>query len=93
MRTQALRVTVGLYSDGEAHVTLIQDSYERGVLKNSELLLGPVWCSPDRVREVVARQVDYLLALEEARVAGEADASAQAQTAHPPLTPTTRAAG
>ena len=37
MRTSALRVTVGAYSDGSWHVAQISDHYERGVLVNSTI--------------------------------------------------------
>lgn len=37
MRTSALRVTVGAYSDGSWHVAQISDHYERGVLINSTI--------------------------------------------------------
>lgn len=37
MRTQALRLTIGAYSDGTWHVATIADHYERGVLVHSEI--------------------------------------------------------
>lgn len=68
MRTQALRVTVGAYQTGGFHVTLIKDTYERGVLRNSELVWGPLYCGEDRIQGLVAEAVDHLVETERARV-------------------------
>lgn len=37
MRTSALRLSVGAYSDGTWHVSTVVDHYERGVLVHSEV--------------------------------------------------------
>jgi hypothetical protein len=50
MRTRALRVTVGAYENHLWHVTLVADSYERGVLVNSELLTA--MHAPDHLVEL-----------------------------------------
>lgn len=71
MRTQALRVTVGAYQTGGWHVTLIKDTYERGVLKNSELVWGPLYCGEDRLRGLVLEAVDHLIETERARATPE----------------------
>lgn len=69
MRTQALRVTVGAYENSEWHVTLIQDTYTRGVLVNSELLVGPIYCARHQVERAVLQQLRMLMAREDARLA------------------------
>lgn len=71
MRTQALRVTVGAYSDGAWHVSVIRDIYERGVLVNSQLELGPLHCDAQQLRWKVRGAVDHLMALEEERLEAE----------------------
>lgn len=68
MRTCALRVTVGLYPSGEWHVTLIEDSYLRGVLVNSELLVGPMYCRWDQVEDQVQTMLGRLKERELARM-------------------------
>ena len=68
MRTQALRVTIGAYEDREWHVTLIQDTYLRGVLQNSELLVGPIYCHRSEIYWIVAKQIDRLVEMEQARL-------------------------
>jgi hypothetical protein len=60
MRTQALRVTAGVYENGDWHVTLIRDIYTRGVLINSELLVGPIYCHWNRVEAETLRCLDLL---------------------------------
>lgn len=78
MRTQALRVTVGAYSDGTWHVAMITDYYERGVLVHSELeeLAHP------KTREDVRRRVGVLLDVvmqrEDDRIRREAERPTQA---------------
>lgn len=68
MRTSALRVTAGLYPDGEWHVTLIEDSYLRGVLINSELLIGPMRCPWDDVEDQVLAMLRRLKERELSRI-------------------------
>lgn len=78
MRTQALRVTVGAYQDGDWHVSLIEDTYERGVLKNSELLYGPIYCTERQVHWQVDRAVTRLIRIERERVRSAAAGGTQA---------------
>jgi len=68
MRTQALLVTVGVYEGGDWHVTFIEDTYLRGVLINSELLVGPLYCRWQDVEEVTHKQLRLLRARELARI-------------------------
>jgi len=68
MRTQALRITVGMYDNGDWHVTYIEDTYIRGVLVNSELLVGPIYCRWQDVEEVTRRQLRLLHSRELARL-------------------------
>lgn len=68
MRTSALRVTAGVYEHGGWHVTFIEDTYERGVLKNSELVVGPLYCGWSDVERVMQQQLRLLRARELARI-------------------------
>lgn len=78
MRTQALRVTVGAYSSGEWHVGIIIDTYDRGILVNSELDEISHYKFRDEVREAVRRALDRCMQMESERIAREATESAQA---------------
>jgi hypothetical protein len=62
MRTSALRVTIGAYSDTTWHVSIIQDLYERGVLVDSVMWWGPMYCEWDRL---VRLMVDAALRVRE----------------------------
>jgi len=68
MRTRTLRVTVGAYSDGTWHVALTTDEYERGVLRDSQLITLTTPTTAQGVRWAVRQAVDHLIALEEERV-------------------------
>lgn len=71
MRTSALRVSVGAYSDGSWHVALISDNYERGVLVNStiESLSHPeTWA---QVKWNVMQDLERIRYLEMERLATE----------------------
>jgi hypothetical protein len=72
MRTQALRVTVGAYSDTQWHVSIIHDVYERGVQVDSRMMWGPMYCSRSRVLGLVHEATVRLLELEADRVRLEA---------------------
>lgn len=45
MRTQALRVTIGAHDDRAWHASIIMDIYERGMIKDSRLVWGPIYAS------------------------------------------------
>jgi hypothetical protein len=72
MRTRALRVTVGAYENHLWHVTLVADSYERGVLVNSELLTA--MHAPDHLVELeVVRALHRLMDIEAERLARDTE--------------------
>jgi hypothetical protein len=64
MRTSALRVTIGAYSDTTWHVSIIQDIYQRGVLVDSVMWWGPMYCGWDRVVGLVEEAALRLRELE-----------------------------
>jgi hypothetical protein len=69
VKTRALRVTVGCYERGGWHVSIIRDVYDRGVLQDSELVIGPIYCTKEQVQGVVDVQLQTLMAWEESRAA------------------------
>jgi hypothetical protein len=71
MRTRALRVTVGVYETAMWHVSIIQDVYDRGVLVDSVMWWGPMYCGWDRVQSLVQEALEHLKGLETARLAEE----------------------
>jgi len=64
MRTQALRVTIGAYSDTTWHVSIIKDTYERGVIVDSTMWWGPMYCGWDWVMGLVEEAALHLRELE-----------------------------
>lgn len=68
MRTQALRVSVGAYSDGTWHVATIVDYYERGVLINSQVDTIRHFATMREVRAAVELELDAIERLERDRV-------------------------
>lgn len=78
MRTQALRVSVGAYSDGSWHVAQIIDYYERGVLVNSAIESLHHADSWGAVRAEVDRALERLRELELQRTGPEAGGFTQA---------------
>jgi hypothetical protein len=72
MRTRALRVTVGVYESAMWHVSIIQDVYERGVLVDSVMWWGPMYCGRDRVLALVQEATRRLMEMDELRVLAEA---------------------
>lgn len=67
MRTRALRVTVGAYDKDAWHTSIVQDTYDRGVLINSECL-DMRWGTLASVRSHVQRALDVLITDEIERV-------------------------
>lgn len=67
VKTQALRVTVGAYTPDHWHVTLVMDTYERGVLKNSDLLEA-LWGTDQTVSEHMMQALGYLIQMEHERL-------------------------
>jgi hypothetical protein len=64
MRTSALRVTIGAYSDTQWHVSIIRDIYERGVIVDSIMWWGPMYCGWDRVVGLMEEAALHLRELE-----------------------------
>lgn len=83
MRTSALRVSVGAYSDGTWHVAQIADHYERGVLVNSEIesLSHPeTW---EQVQWNVRMALDRMRRREQERMATEGAGEPQPENLAP----------
>jgi len=71
MRTQAIRVSFGAYQDGTWHVATVLDTYDRGVLVNSELQSLSRPDTPDELHWDVEQAVAGLVRAEQQRVAAE----------------------
>lgn len=74
VKTLSLRVTVGAYSDGTWHCSLVEDSYERGRPLGSEMI-AVQWGTEDKMRRLVERALDALVEREHARVENEREAA------------------
>lgn len=82
VKTRALRVTVGAYTDGTWHCSLVEDTYERGVPAGSEMV-AILWGDEAKIRQTMERALDALFLAERARVEDLAGAADSSQNAAP----------
>lgn len=71
VKTRALRVTIAAYTEQAWNVSLLEDTYENGVLKNS-VLLETRWGTIETVRRLVEDALEDVFEAEALRVHGQA---------------------
>jgi hypothetical protein len=75
-------VTVGAYSDGTWHCSLVEDTYERGQPLNSDMV-AILWGDETEIRQAVERALDALVLAERTRIEAEAGAPDSSQNGAP----------
>lgn len=71
MKTRALQICVGAYSNGGWNIAIVEDLYERGMKVDSRILLGPMYCSLAQLQAYVDVATEQLVSLERERLAQE----------------------
>lgn len=71
-------MTVGAYTDGSWHCSLVEDEYDRGVLRDSAMIAA-LWGTEATIRRHVEEAIDSLMVRERARLDGLAEVTDSSQ--------------